>query len=74
VFKDVKDFNGIKEQNKKLVEIINPYMEGFIKEIDIKHVIVATEIERVEEFIIEHTLTDEPVPEGGEEESNSKKE
>ncbi len=74
VFKDVKDFKGIKEQNKKLVDIINPYMEGFIKEIDIKHVIVATEIERVEEFIIEHTLTDEPVPEEGEEKSDSKKE
>lgn len=74
VFKDVKDFEGIKEQNKKLVEIINPYMEGLIKEIDVKQVIVATEIERVEEFIIEHTLTDEPVPEEGEEELKGKKE
>ncbi len=42
-------------------------MEGFIKEITIEHVIVATDIDKVEEFIIEHTLKNEPAPEEGEE-------
>lgn len=67
VFDDVKDFDGVKEQNKKLVNVLNPYMEGFIKEIDIKHVIVATEIDKVEEFIIEHTISDKPAAEKGKE-------
>ena len=71
VFNDVKDFDSIKEQNKKLINVINPYMEGFIKDISIEHVIVATDIEKVEEFIIEHTLTEEP--EEGEEGEEGKK-
>ncbi len=71
VFNDVKDFDSIKAQNKKLVKIINPYMEGFIKDISIEHVIVATEIEKVEEFIIEHTLTEDP-GEGESEEGQEK--
>lgn len=74
VFNDVKDFERIKTQNEKLVDIINPYMENFVKDVDIKHVIVATEIERVEEFMIEHTLTGKPDPENPEEKSNEKKE
>lgn len=67
VFNDVKDFDSIKKQNKKLVDVLNPYMQGIIKEIEVEHVIVAAEIEKVEEFIIEHTLTDEPTVEEGEE-------
>ena len=73
VFKDVKDFESIKEQNKKLVDIINPYMENVVKDVDIQHVIVATEIERVEEFMIEHTLSGKPEPENPEEDSTDKK-
>ena len=65
VFDDVKDFDGIKEQSKKLVNVLNPYMEGFIKEIDVKHVIVATDADKVDEFIIEHTPSANPSPEGG---------
>ena len=64
VFDDVKDFDAIKRQNKKLVQVLNPYMQGFIKEIDVEHVIVAAEIEKVEEFIIEHTMSPEAPPEG----------
>lgn len=78
VFNDVKDFDSIKAENKKLVKVLNPYMEGIIKEIAVEHVIVAAEIEKVEEFIIEHTLTAEPAAEEGEEgadgESEEKKE
>ncbi|MCP3872345.1 MAG: flagellar basal body-associated FliL family protein [Desulfobacteraceae bacterium] len=68
VFHNVKDFDSIKEQNKALVKVINPYMEGFIKEISIEHVIVATEIDMVEEFIIEHTMTAEELALKAEEE------
>ncbi|SDT84192.1 hypothetical protein [Desulfobacula phenolica] len=67
VFNDVKDFDRIKQQSGKLVDVLNPYLDGFIKEISIEHVIVATEIDKVEEFIIEHGLTNEPIPEAGEE-------
>jgi len=62
VFNNVKDFDSIKNQGRKLVDVLNPYMEGFIKEISIEHVIVASDINKVEEFIIEHTLVAEPVP------------
>jgi len=60
VFNDVKDFDSIKRQNQKLVDVLNPYMEGFIKEISIEHVIIATDIDKVEAFIIEHTIAEEP--------------
>jgi hypothetical protein len=67
VFNDVKSFDRIKEKSRKLVDVLNPYMEGFIKEIVIEHVIVATEIDKVEEFIIEHTVKPTPDTEVGEE-------
>ncbi len=67
VFNDVKDFDAIKVQGKKLVDVLNPYLNGFVKEVEIEHVIVAADIDQVEEFIIEHTISDEPVPEEGEE-------
>lgn len=65
VFNDVKDFDRVKKQIGKLVDVLNPYMEGFIREIAIEHVIIANEIDKVEEFIIEHTLIEEPAPEAG---------
>jgi hypothetical protein len=60
IFNEVKDFDRIKIQVKKLTAILNPYMEDFIKEITIEHVIVATEVDKVDEFIIEHTLVETP--------------
>lgn len=74
VHDDVKDFDGVKEQNKKLVEVINPYMEGMVKEIEVEHVIVVDNIDRVEEFIIEHTMTEEAPPKEGEEGEEGSKE
>lgn len=65
VFNDVKDFDSVKEQSKQLVKVVNPYMEGVVKDITIEHVVVASEIEKVEEFLIEHTLTNEPAPDKG---------
>lgn len=67
VFDDVKVFTSIKKQNKKLVAVLNPYMEDYIKEIKIEHVIVTTDIDKVEEFIIEHTIVEAPPGEKGEE-------
>ncbi len=67
VFNDVKDFESIKKQNKQLVDVLNPYMQGFIKAITVEHVIVATDIDKVEEFIIEHTYSQEPPAGEGEE-------
>ncbi len=58
VFGDVKDFTGIKKQNKKLVAVLNPYMNGAIKEIKIEHVVITTDIDQVEEFIIQHTIVE----------------
>lgn len=61
---DVRDFDVLKQQAKKLVGVINPYLDNMVKEIEIDHVIVANEISKVEEFIIEHTMTEEPAVEG----------
>ncbi|MFH2092457.1 MAG: flagellar basal body-associated FliL family protein [Pseudomonadota bacterium] len=66
VFNDVKDFDILKEQTEKLKGVINPYMQGIIKEIAVEHVIVAEQIEKVEEFIIEHTLSAQPIAKEGE--------
>lgn len=60
VFNDVKDFDSIKKQNKKLADVLNPYMNFLVEEIKIEHVIVSTEPDKVEEFMIEHSLTPEP--------------
>lgn len=66
VFNDVKDFDRIKKQTKKLTDILNPYMQGIVKEVVVEHVIVAADMDKVEEFIIEHTITEPPPAEGEE--------
>ncbi len=67
IYDDVKDFDRVKEQRTKLVNVLNPYMEGVIKNIEVEHVIVTNSYLKVEEFIIEHTLVpEEPKAEGEE--------
>ena len=56
VYGDVENFEKIKAQKVKLVDVLNPYMDGFIKDIEIEQVIIATSVTKVEEFIIEHTI------------------
>ncbi len=73
-YDDVKDFTGIKVQNQKLLNILNPLMEGMIKEMTVEHVIVTAEIDKVEEFMITHAERATPVPEKGKEGKNGKKE
>ena len=74
VFDNVKDFKSIKKQNKKLVAILNPYMDNSVKEIKIEHVIVTVDSDQVEEFIIEHTISDTLPAEEGETTEDSDKE
>jgi len=73
VYENVKDFERLKLQRAKLVDILNPYMEGFIKDIEIEHVIISTTMEKVEEFIIEHTMTREKETEEGAEQADVEK-
>ncbi len=73
-YEDVKDFDQVKLQKSKLVDVLNPYMDGFIKDIEVEHVIISTTMEKVEEFIIEHTMV--PKKEGdaeGEEKKDQEK-
>ncbi|MCP4023829.1 MAG: flagellar basal body-associated FliL family protein [Desulfobacteraceae bacterium] len=75
IFNDVRNFDNIKEQNAKMIKILNPYMDMLIEKIDIEHVIIAQYMEQVEEFIIEHTMiTDEEGTEGEGKEDQAKKE
>jgi len=60
VYNNVKDFTGVKKQVKKLVDILNPYMHGVVDKITINHVIIADNMDKVEEFIIEHTPVQTP--------------
>ena len=71
IYNDVKDFDRVKEQKEKLVKVLNPYMEGVIKDIEVEHVIVTDTYEKVEEFLIEHTIPSGP-PAEGETEGESK--
>lgn len=72
IYTDVQDFERVKEQKARLIDVLNPYMEGFIADIDIDRVIISTTIEKVEEFIIEHTIGAEE--EAGEGENGVKEE
>jgi len=55
-YENVSDFDRIKVQKKKVKDILNPYMDGLIKDVVIDHVVVAVSAAKVEEFIIEHTV------------------
>ncbi|MCG8550624.1 MAG: flagellar basal body-associated FliL family protein [Desulfobacterales bacterium] len=75
-YDNVSDFDRIKVQKEKVKAILNPYMEGLIKEVVIDHVIVALSAAKVEEFIIEHTVvpSKEESAEGEEGEAGQDKE
>ncbi|OGR32662.1 MAG: hypothetical protein A3J80_02725 [Desulfobacula sp. RIFOXYB2_FULL_45_6] len=62
VYDDVNDFNDIELQCQRLVDLLNPQMEGMIKKIAVEHVILTAEIDKVEEFMIEHTQPESPSP------------
>jgi hypothetical protein len=56
IHSDVEDFDKVRDQKSRLKEVLNPYMDGVIEDINIKRVIVSTSMEKVEEFFIEHTI------------------
>jgi flagellar basal body-associated protein FliL len=56
VYNDIKSLDEVKKMQDTLRIILNPYTGDMIDKIEIDHVIVASTIERVEEFIIEHSL------------------
>lgn len=55
-YDDVSDFDRVKAQKEKIKNVLNPYMEGLIKEVIIDHVVINASITKVEEFIIENTV------------------
>src|SRR3989339_134483 len=73
VYEDVKSFDDLSARCGTLVQLLNPYMEGMIKEIAVENVILAADMDRVEEFVIEHTPPPPPAPgeeaKGGKEKS-----
>lgn len=56
IYSDVENFDKVKIQLAKLVNLLNPYMEGFVKDIEVDRVILSSSMDKVEEFIIEHTI------------------
>ncbi|MCK5099730.1 MAG: flagellar basal body-associated FliL family protein [Desulfobacteraceae bacterium] len=56
VYKDVKSLDEVKEMQEMLKIILNPYIGDMIDKVEIDHVIVSSTIDRVEEFLIEHSL------------------
>ncbi|GEM_PF-4769958 len=56
VYKDIKDLSKVKELQNNLRIVLNPYMGDMVEKVEIDHVIVSSTIDRVEEFLIEHSL------------------
>ncbi|MCK5313307.1 MAG: flagellar basal body-associated FliL family protein [Desulfobacteraceae bacterium] len=56
VYKDIKSLDEVKKIQGKLKIVLNPYIGNMIDEVEIDHVIVSSTIDRVEEFLIEHSL------------------
>lgn len=56
VYKDIRDLEKVEGIQGDLKTILNPYVGGMIKKVEIDHVIVSSTIDRVEEFLIEHSL------------------
>ncbi|MBF0201858.1 MAG: flagellar basal body-associated FliL family protein [Desulfamplus sp.] len=55
VYKDVKTFDEMKVVTAKLFDLLNPYLEGHLTEIEVKHVMISSSMDKVDEFIIEHS-------------------
>lgn len=55
LYNDVKTFDAMKVVTEKLTTILNPYFDGLIMEIVSTHVMISSSMDKVEEFIIEHS-------------------
>ncbi|MBF0241284.1 MAG: flagellar basal body-associated FliL family protein [Desulfamplus sp.] len=54
-YNDVKTFDEMKIVNESLTKILNPYIDGLLEEAESTHVMVSSSMEKVDEFIIEHS-------------------
>jgi flagellar basal body-associated protein FliL len=66
LYADVKTFDEVKVVVKKLEAILNPHLGGLLREIKINHVVIASSMEKAEEFLIGHMPAPdvEPVQDG----------
>jgi hypothetical protein len=72
IYKDVKTFDTMKVVNERLFDIFTPYLDGKLSHIEVNHVMISSNMEKVEEFILEHTPPPPILPAEGEgEEENS---
>lgn len=55
LYNDVKTFDAMKVVTDKLTKIINPYFDGMVTEVASTHVMVSSSLDKVDEFIIEHS-------------------
>ncbi len=69
IYKDVKTLDSVKLVTKDLEVLLNPYLDNMLEEITVNHVVISSTMDKVEEFLIEHTpeLSAE-IPEGQENE------
>lgn len=82
LYNDVKTFDAMKVVTDKLTTILNPYFDGMLMEVASTHVMISSSMEKVDEFIIEHspppvletTEGEKPAEEKGEEQQKSDKE
>ena len=56
VYKDVHELDKVKNLQGSLKKILTPYLNGFVEKVKIDHVIISSTMDKVEEFMIEHTI------------------
>ena len=61
IYKDVKTLDGVKQVVKNLEVMLNPYLDNTLDNIKINHVVISSTMDKVDEFLIEHTPQPEPV-------------
>ncbi len=69
IYKDVNTFDAVNIVKKKLVHILNPYLQDSLKDIKINNVMITSSIDRAKEFLLEHT----PKPPVAEDKGKGKK-
>ncbi|MBF0229766.1 MAG: flagellar basal body-associated FliL family protein [Desulfamplus sp.] len=77
VYNDVKTFDETKLVTNRLTKILNPYLDGLLTEVASTHIMVSSSMDKVDEFIIEHSpppLIETPPDGENKEEEKDKKE
>ncbi|MBF0376550.1 MAG: flagellar basal body-associated FliL family protein [Desulfamplus sp.] len=55
LYNDVKTFDEMKLVTDRLTRILNPYLDGLLADVTSTHIMVSSSIDKVDEFIIEHS-------------------